>query len=454
MFSRTGQFTSELNPILMIRDDLILKKKPVFKLQKGTMQQKEEPSDDNVGTSLTVLQKLALENNEQKDEITVAEMSRYTGRENHFLQFYRTDLKAKSSRVKSNPLLRDAPKLATAKSAEKKEGLKSDSKIDQLEKKIKIPIVPEPPKVEPHQKQRSILDYGKQVKVTTEVKQKISEARLKAETARKESHKSLIGPHPHVCKGSTPPKTYKQGLLFDKFTPRAPLISSRVSQEQSRESGMIENSQMTYSVRFFANSVGQFGKAPKPPNFTEIPSLTKNMAYEPNFTFVEPKRGGFPVFSKLTGRNGKDPKIDDKTKGKPMKHKLLEFEKSIPMMLERSRRTSHTSHHIPSLANSRSNFNIKSQSQVALKSRGLSMNRGLPRYADPNSKLPAWMQKGVFLRGMQNEKYFEGIDVPQMPAVAEKELKKHSAPKETAEEYLAKWYLMAQSLNPDAQVGD
>lgn len=444
MFSRTGQFTSELNPILMIRDDLITGKKPVFKIQKGTMKTKEETSEDNGVAELTALQKLALETQDSKVVEVVPQLSKLTGRDNHFISLYRANLESDLKRLKSKRI-KQAMSLPKLSHQGDQPLSRSVDATGELAKAPKLPIVPEPPKVEPHQKQKSVLEYSRQMRVTAEIREKLSLTRIKAETARQQSMKSLAGLHPHICRGGTPPKTYKQGIIFDKFTPRETTRTARLSQEGSRPSVSVENSQTTYSLRFFDKTVGQFAKAPKPPNFTEVVSLTKNMAYEPSFRLIEQKRGGFPGFSKTTGRNGRDPLAEAITKPKPTKRRLFEFEKSSPMVIDRSRRTTQTSHQIPVLENSRTAFNPKTE--TLSKMRGVGMDRGLPRYADPHSKLPAWMQKGVFLRGMHNEKFFEGVDAVQnLPAADKDKDSKKVHTRETAEEYLAKWYLMAQSL--------
>lgn len=77
------------------------------------------------------------------------------------------------------------------------------------------------------------------------------------------------------------------------------------------------------------------------------------------------------------------------------------------------------------------------------------MKKTLPRSPNPESKLPSWMQKGIFLRDIPNEKDLEmnHFNVPRTPlpeSQAQKKLKaaKTVKPRENnAEKYLGILYL-------------
>lgn len=77
------------------------------------------------------------------------------------------------------------------------------------------------------------------------------------------------------------------------------------------------------------------------------------------------------------------------------------------------------------------------------------LDKGVMRQPNPDSKLPSWMQRGVFLRDMPNEKFFENS--PTLPNTDEissarklsnrKNLQKQNENLGSAEKYLGLLYL-------------
>ena len=94
-----------------------------------------------------------------------------------------------------------------------------------------------------------------------------------------------------------------------------------------------------------------------------------------------------------------------------------------------------------------------SRSAASLRREGghYDMRKTLPRETNSGSKYPSWMQKGVFLRGVPNEKHhLPLLGLQSADAVAEtcKAVlsPQPKPPPETAEKYLAAFYLHANKL--------
>lgn len=88
------------------------------------------------------------------------------------------------------------------------------------------------------------------------------------------------------------------------------------------------------------------------------------------------------------------------------------------------------------------------------------MDKYLPRNPNPSSQFPSWMQKGVHLRGVPNEKdlelnYFysgtsKGEEPPKRPGTRSRAAEPLAAA-ESAEQYLALIYMNANEISKIAK---
>ena len=195
----------------------------------------------------------------------------------------------------------------------------------------------------------------------------------------------------------------KKGINFDLYLPRQhtePLEGSytevhtaAVSSRLIHPDGSMRSLGMTNAFRSLRNSTialldsnpdsqrvinhkkgVNFDKSTPREDCFQPNTLTKNVSYHPDYRQIEKKRTANLTFSKMTGRIIADNSHRKRECASP------NYEVVVPQKY----------------------FLI-----IRRLYKSILLDKALPRSPDPESKLPSWMQKGVYLRGMPNEKFFQ-----------------------------------------------